>query len=202
MNGRAVLLASALALPLSLSGVRLGSSLTAPLEGPRRAEASVAVLISLDELVQSSTFVVTATAAERKSQWEELPSGRRIVTYTRLVVDQALAGKPGAEVWVRTLGGAVGKIGQAVSGEAKINEGSRGLFFLTKAGDAVVVTGLAQGHFPLVTDDKGAVRLASSPDAGTLIPRRGPVISARELLLGASLEDARTQIKRVTDAKK
>ena len=124
-------------------------SAEAPHLGPPSAEASVSVLLSLDEMVAASSAVVVGTAAEKKSQWEELAGGKRIVTYTKIKIDRTLTGSAGSEVWVRTLGGSVDKIGQAVSGEAQIATGSKSVLFLRKSGDATVVTGMAQGHFPV-----------------------------------------------------
>jgi hypothetical protein len=197
MKLRVLGLALSLALPLGL-----GLSPTAPLEGVRPTQASVSLLISLDDLVAASSTVVVATAGEKTSVWEDWPSGRRIVTYTKLTVERAVVGSPGAEVWVRTLGGAVGTIGQVVSGEAQIAPGSRSLLFLAKAkaDNAMMVTAMAQGHFPVLAADavKGSPpRLTSSPDAGTLLPRRGPTLSARERLVGVTLDEAFAAVKQV-----
>jgi len=99
------------------------------------ASASVSILMSVDELVNASSDVVIATAVERKSQWEDLPSGKRIVTYTRVEVDESLADGSRSEIWVRTLGGKVDHIGQIVSGEADIALNARALFFLADVDD-------------------------------------------------------------------
>src|SRR5262249_19282298 len=157
------------------------------------------------ELVAASRYVVVATAQDRYSQWEELAGGRRIVTYTRIKVDRAAIGEAPNELWVRTLGGTVGKIGQSVSGEAQIQIGAKSLLFLAAADGALVVTGLAQGHYPIVVDDDGRTKLAPSPDAGALLPRRGPSISAREVLVGAALDkgvDAIMRARRAQNGKK
>ena len=190
MNFRALALAFAVAVP---SVVSLSPS--APLDGPRPAAASVAVLISFDELVNRSSHVLVATAGEQKSLLEDLPSGRRIVTYTRLTVERSVAGPADKEVWVRTLGGVVGKIGQSVSGEATFAPGARSLVFLSAIDGQVVVTGRAQGHYPIIALKDQAPTLGSSPDAGALLPRRGPTISARERLLGVALEEAIATVK-------
>jgi hypothetical protein len=194
MNPRALALSLALALP---AGIALSPD--APLEGARPAAATVSVLLSLDSLVNGSTFVVVATASEKYSVWEDWPSGRRIVTYTKLSIERAAVGSPGTEIWVRTLGGVVGAIGQSVSGEAQIALGARSLLFLRKTDTAVAVTAMAQGHFPVVPESANATRfrLAPSPDAGTLLPRRGPSISAREQLVGVTLDEALAAVKQV-----
>jgi len=170
--------------------------------GVPEAQAAVSVLLSLDELVGASAHVVVATAGDSRSVWEDLPGGRRIVTYTRFQAERSVGGaSPGEAFEVRTLGGVVGSVGQAVAGDAKIAKGERALLFLARADRAFVVAGLAQGHFPLRADDKGTVRLAPSPNAGTLLPRPGPVISAREELVGVSLDDAAQRIERARKAR-
>lgn len=201
MNLRALALASLVALPL-------GSvvSLDAPLEGVRPASATVALLVSLERMVSQSAYVVVGVARERHSVWEDSVTGRHIVTYTKVTVERAVVGSPGAEIWVRTLGGEVGDIGQSVSGEAQLVAGSRALLFLAQAEGAFVVTAMSQGHYRVITDDKTkALKLASSPDTGALLPRPGQTPSARERLLGTSLEDAVAAIqkaKRSVDAQK
>jgi hypothetical protein len=147
--------------------------------------------------VAASTYVVVATAGEHRSAWEDLPGGRRIVTYTKVTVERTLLGAPSGEIWVRTLGGAVDKIGQSVEGDARFAPGSRAMLFLMEANGVVVVTGMAQGHYPVVADDQGVARLAPSPDAGLLVPRRGPTISAQERLVGATLDDATAAVQKL-----
>jgi len=202
MNRRILALSLAALVPLGFT-----VSPVEPWSGPRPAEAAVAMLISLDELVAVSSYVVVATPSEQHSAWEDLPGGRRIVTYTKLTIDRSVVGAPGGEMWVRTLGGVVGNIGQAVSGEAQLFPGKKSLLFLAKTNEAVVVTALAQGHYPILASaTKGEPeRLSSSPDAGTLLPRRGPSISAREQLLGATVDGAIAAIvraRKANDAKK
>lgn len=161
-----------------------------PLDGVAESDASVSVLMSLEQLAQKSRFVVVARATERYSRWEELAGGRRIVTYTRFAVEESVVGDPEEEVWVRTLGGVVGKIGQSVSGEAQFHLGKRSFLFLADMDGTMVVTGLAQGHFRIVEEKDKPPRLQSSPDTGKLLRRPGPNISAREVLVGSTLRDA------------
>jgi hypothetical protein len=100
--------------------------------GPPEAHAAVSVLLSLDELVGASAHVVVAKAlpGESRSVWEDLPGGRRIVTYSKFQVERSIGGaSPGQTVEVRTLGGIVGDVGQAVEGDAKIAAGERAVLF-------------------------------------------------------------------------
>jgi hypothetical protein len=173
---------------------------TDPLGGSLEAEASVSMLLSLDEIVAPSTAIVVGTAAERKTQWEEIAGGKRIVTYTKIKVDRTVAGSAGTEVWVRTLGGTIGNLGQAVSGEAQIATGSKAMLFLMKRGDVTVVTAMAQGHYPIAVDDKGVSRLRPSPDSGTQLRQPGPMIAARDVLVGEKLETATLTISKARKA--
>ena len=177
-------------------GLALGATAIAlPAPGPEGdAHAAVSILMTLDELVATSSRVVLAEPIERTSRWEELGGGRRIVTYTRLAVDETISGGARPEVWVRTLGGRVDKIGQHVAGEASFSLGEKTLVFLEEVEGATVVTGMAQGHYRLADED-GDVVLRPSPDAGTLLPRKGPSIAARELLVGARLDRARALVQ-------
>ncbi|MFO0588758.1 MAG: hypothetical protein U0441_14505 [Polyangiaceae bacterium] len=185
---------------LVLAPAFVSLSADAPLSGPAPAEASVSVLLSLDELVAASSSVVVGTPAEHKCQWEELGGSKRIVTYTKIKVDKTIAGSAGSEVWVRTLGGVVDNLGQAVSGEAQLTQGSKAVLFLLKRGDVTMVTGMAQGHYPIKVDEKGISRLKASPDAGAQLRPPGPSISARDVLVGQPLDTAVTAISKARKA--
>jgi hypothetical protein len=68
----------------------------------------------LPALVQSSRRVVVVTALGAESHFEELGRRRRVVTDTRVRIEEGLAKAEGmdAEVLVRTLGGTVGQLGE------------------------------------------------------------------------------------------
>jgi hypothetical protein len=137
------------------------------------AHASIARALRLAELVKASEQVVVGVPVEAWSRWEEVASSRRIVTYTRVRVEETVGGAPtGSEVLVRTLGGQVDKIGQVVYGEAILSHGERSLLFLHQASDGkTLVAGMAQGHFPLKADTQGVYRLHASPHLAELVGR-------------------------------
>ena len=87
--------------------------------------------MSLKELVQQSRTVVVATPLGGSSSWERVGGSRRIVTRTRIRVDQLVRGQDpdSSEMVVRTLGGSVGKIGQLVEGQAELRAGQSTLLF-------------------------------------------------------------------------
>lgn len=130
------------------------------------AHSGAAVAVSLSELVHSSQHIVVATAREATSAWERLGGGRRLVTYSRLEVHQPLDGRDpsSADLYVRTLGGQLGDVGQIVFGEATLSHGELCVVFLREAEPALFsVCAMAQGHYPLRRDDKGIERLQLSP---------------------------------------
>jgi hypothetical protein len=157
------------ALLVGMGGV--GAGFVVPLGIATEARASVSLAATWDGLLQESTAAAVMTPAETQSVWEN----GRIYTYTRLTVDRAVAGDlpAGSSVWVRTMGGVVGKIGQMVEGEPVFAPGHASLLFLHPGPAATFeVTARAQGQFPVVIDNPQAPpRLVRSGVAGGLLPR-------------------------------
>ncbi len=158
--------------------------------GQRPAEAGAAVPISLERLVQTSELAFVATAREAVGTWELTETGKRIVTYSRVEVHQALDGRPApdGELTVRTLGGRVGDIGQVVHGEAELEVDKPAVFFVRPAvSGSFALTAMAQGHYALGEDERGVFRLSPSPKLADFI-RRDPS-SAVSRLRGKSVAD-------------
>jgi hypothetical protein len=105
-------------------------------------------------------------------------------------VERPVLGEPLSEIWVRTLGGRVDRAVESVPGEAQLRQGTRAMLFLAREGRAVVVSGMAQGHYPIVVEDAGVERLGTSPDAGSLIGPVGSTIGARDRLVGTTVDEA------------
>jgi hypothetical protein len=149
---------------------------------PGDAQASVSIAVGYDALVKDADAVGVVTPVESKTVWEE----GRIVTYTRVKVDQGVAGDlgTGSEGWVRTLGGVVGKIGQLVDGEPVFTPNKSSLLFMRKwkTGGTWEVSARAQGQFPVVlvaaagavdadkTNAVGQRRVMRSTAVGMLLP--------------------------------
>lgn len=140
------------------------------------ARASVTLTVVFDALVEESSAAAVVTPIETSTVWE----GARIVTYTHARVDEVLAGSCGGEVWIRTLGGVLGDVGQQVEGEAVFSVGSRYAVFLKPSlvgGGAMAVTARMQGEFPLHEDAAiHSLRVASTLRAGTLSPSPATVL--------------------------
>lgn len=169
---------------LGLASSAVASSL-APLAWATSAQA-----LSLSELVHRSRHTLLATPLEAEGRWESLAGSRRIVTYTKIAIEQSAdaRGAPAGEVWVRTLGGKVGHIAQLVHGEARLALGRSALLFVDRDPERVYrVTGMAQGHYPLELDRDGTRRLLKSPDLPEL---KLMETAAVRLLPGRSLLEA------------
>ncbi|MCC6646492.1 MAG: hypothetical protein IT374_13085 [Polyangiaceae bacterium] len=187
------LLACAALIP-SAAVTLLGPTLDTP-----RAHAGLAFAVSLRQLVKAADLVVDGTAEESTSLWEDVPgAGRRIVTYTRVSVTETAYGKPQKDVWVRTLGGVVDKIGQRVEGEATVAIGARALLFLKVRDDGThSVAEMAQGHFHVSPETAHKL----TPALAGVLRGKSPERPARELLAGkpltAALELIRAEKKAV-----
>jgi hypothetical protein len=168
-------------------------ALTVLLASPE-ARASVSVSVAFDDLVQRASAAAVVVPVEQRSVWED----GRIATYTRARVERLVAGRLPREIWVRTLGGAVGRIAQLVEGEATFASGEASLVFVHPHDDGAatgtfgVVEG-AQGQFPVVVSG-GGPRLAASKSGGALLPPPATTRPAREVLVDQSLEDAARSI--------
>jgi hypothetical protein len=171
------------------------AALASVLITPAVARASIARGLSLSRLVGSSVGVCVGAPTSALSRWITLGRRRVIVTETQFrVQDTILArGTPlGALVVVRTLGGVVGDVGEIVSGEAALNLDEVCVLFLTAGADAFYVTGMAQGHFPLVATPQGP-RLRPSPRLPML---RASSTAAVAALVGLELPAARRLIQK------
>lgn len=166
--------------------LRLG--LVAPaaaLLGARAAEASQFLPVPLPELVQTSDRIWVGVPLEKRAEWIDSPLGRLIVTYTRLGRDRDVLDSGGsAELWVRTLGGSIGKVGQLVPGEARLALGERCLVFLSQPAGHHLINARAQGHYA-IRANRGVPLLQASDEA---LPARAHRESAVALLAGQELE--------------
>ncbi len=143
----------------------------AALAVPTDAHASVAIAVGFEALVKDADTVAVIVPVEQTSVWED----GRIYTYTRVRVEQGIAGEfgTGAEGWVRTMGGVVGKIGQLVDGEPVLTPSKKSLLFLRHFRETKTfeVSARSQGQYPVVLDDGARVaKVVRSANVGMLLP--------------------------------
>jgi hypothetical protein len=153
------------------------------------ADAAVARALGIRELVDRSKRVVVATALEQACEWQVIGGSRRIVTLTRVRVEELVTGATpeASELMLQTLGGRVGKVGQLVDGEAELVVGENSLVFTREVLTGLYgVTAMAQGHYPIGVEARGKV-LRPSRSLPALIAGKEAAV---ERLRNVTLSDA------------
>ncbi|MBX3217851.1 MAG: hypothetical protein KF850_37945 [Labilithrix sp.] len=169
---------------------------------PSDASASVSIAVAFDVLVKDADAVAVVTPGEQTSVWED----GRIYTYTKVKVDRGVAGDigAGADGWVRTMGGVVGKVGQLVDGEPVFVKDTASLVFVRKfkAGGVYEVSARAQGQYPLKLDEATKQkRLIRSTAVGMLLPPK-PLVAAADAPAASGAAKPQSASVVVTDAAK
>lgn len=169
--------------------------------GEGSAQASTAIALTVQDLVDRSDAVVVAIPKSRTARWE---SGK-IYTYTTVAIDTAVSGsgKAGETFVVRTLGGTVDKLGQQVAGEATLPLDAPLVLFLrpipagtTAPAGTRHVVGMAQGAFRVVTGKDKIARLEPHLDGLSLVPQPGVKDPAAHVALGGrAVADATTTLR-------
>lgn len=161
---------------------------------PGRAGATLFRGLSLAALAQASELILVATPLDASSHWEMLGGRYRIVTDTRVRVEDVVAKAPPSEgeLLIRTLGGTVGERAAFVYGEAALSLNQTSVLFTVRDAGVQRVTGMAQGHYPLWAEADQPWRLMRSPRAPELIGDGEP---AMLILAGQELGHARTLIQ-------
>jgi hypothetical protein len=157
------------------------------------ASATIVRALSLPALVQGSRRIVVVTALASESHFEELGRRRRVVTDTRVRVEEGLAKADGIdrELLVRTLGGSIGRLGERVHGQAQLVQGEPCVAFLLQGPDGVhYVNGMAQGHYPL--RGSGVRQLVRSADLPEILDFDNSAVKA---LVGSELSSAGARIR-------
>ncbi len=118
---------------------------------PRWAKATTARGLSLEALSKKSHHILVGTPLASSPRYETIGGQKRIVTETRLAIDDEVVDAPGdSEILVRTLGGVLDGVGELVHGEAQLVLNERSVVFLHARADGVLwLQGMAQGHYPL-----------------------------------------------------
>jgi hypothetical protein len=176
--------------------LRCTGACLASLACPKLAEAAVFRALSLEALLVESETVSVVIALAAECHYETIGSRRVIVTDTRVRIERTLGGRSTAdsECLVRSLGGIVGERGELVDGQAVLPLGRRALVFLGRSAPSLYfVTGMAQGHFPLVRARDGIERLRRSPHLPRLLS--SGTVPAAELLVDRTLDQAASSIR-------
>ncbi|MGC4068749.1 MAG: hypothetical protein QM784_29710 [Polyangiaceae bacterium] len=179
----------------------VGAFLVASLSWQSASDATIVRAVGLAKLVQVSDWVVVGTVTSVQSHYVTVGQTKRMVTDATLQIDHVVlapserslgtatettSSEAGSVVTVRTMGGTVDGIAQAVLGEAVLRPGSTNLLFLRRGYDnAFHVSGMAQGEYVLQADAQGQLRLKPSPGLDVVV---NPEQSAIKTLTGRTLD--------------
>jgi len=136
------------------------------------ANASVSISVAFDALLRDSVSAGVMTPVEQYAVWEN----GRIYTYTRVHIDNAVAGElgTGAEAWVVNAGGTLDKVTQWVDGEAILAIGTPSLLFIRpdpKFPGLYMVTSRGQGQYTVAVNQKTQTQtLAIGGGQGMVLP--------------------------------
>ncbi len=129
------------------------------------AFATTLLATDVPELSRRADAVVRGTVSRIESRWTGDRS--RIVTEIELEVAETLKGVPQEVLRVVQPGGAVGDIGQTVSGTARFEQGEEVVLFLERRpGGTFLVAGMAQGKFTIERSSDGRAAFAIPDSAG------------------------------------
>ncbi|MDX2052262.1 MAG: hypothetical protein SFV15_07730 [Polyangiaceae bacterium] len=161
------------------------------------ATAGLAEAVTLDQLVGESRVVIVGKVLDSHSVREAIGGRSRIVTYTRVHVEEQLAGTNGdKEVMVRTLGGRVGDVAEIVHGAARLDRRQPAVMFLRERDPNMYgITAETQGVYPLHRGTRGELMLMPSRDLAKLLGKLDR--SAALQLRGQSLRNATNMIRSV-----
>lgn len=162
---------------------------------PGVARATLVRGLTLKQLTLRASAIVALRALDSSSHYEDIGGRRLIVTDTRVRVEDVLAkGAPrDRELLVRTLGGRVGGMRELVLGQPALSLARCDVAFLQLGADgAHWFTGMAQGHYPLVDDERGERALMASPQVPEIRDLEGSAVRA---LAGRKLDVARGLIQ-------
>jgi matrixin len=116
-------------------------------------KATTVVMLSDNELIENSRFIITGTVRSVISAWDD--SRTAIWTYVEVRPDRMLKGNlSGHKIVLKQLGGIAGLSGLRVYGQAKFERGQKILLFLNTGPDGTLrVAHLSMGLFQIVEEN-------------------------------------------------
>ena len=130
------------------------------------ALATTVIPPSFDELVSRAEVIFQGTVTDVRSQWVGEGGQRHINSYVTFKVEDAIKGKPGAQITLQMLGGTVGSETMEVTDAPKFKVGDRDILFVENNGTQFVpLVGIMHGRFRVKKDEAG--RDAAFTNGGT-----------------------------------
>jgi len=125
--------------------------------------ATTVVPMSVERLTHASSNVVIAQAEGSWTQWDA--EHKLIFTYTRFRVSRNLKGQTPDEIVMKQMGGRAGAYEQKVAGVRHWQDGEEAVLFAhpsLAADGTLVVTGLMQGNFRVVSSQAGQEQMVTN----------------------------------------
>jgi hypothetical protein len=120
------------------------------------ALATTVIPPSFDELVSRAEVIFQGTVTDVRSQWVGEGGQRHINSYVTFKVEDAIKGKPGAQITLQMLGGTVGSETMEVTDAPKFKVGDRDILFVENNGTQFVpLVGIMHGRFRVKKDEAG-----------------------------------------------
>jgi hypothetical protein len=146
---------------------------------PQAADATQILYRSPRQLGVESSLVARGRVVSVRSFWNQART--KILTETRIALDETYKGPSSPEARVLQLGGVVDNVRVNVAGALRWQQGEEVLVFLEPCGPgAYQVTGFSQGKLPIVRDDEGrayvvrpetkGARIVGVPSSGAAAP--------------------------------
>jgi hypothetical protein len=159
------------------------------------AAATTMLAVDVPTLARGSDAVVRGTVTRIESKWTG--DHARIVTEIEVEVAQTIKGIPAEKLTVVQPGGAVGDIGQSVSGTASFKHGEEVVLFLERRpGGTFLVSGMAQGKFRVERSSDGRAAYAVPDSAGEALlldpQTRQPVSQSKRTM---TLDELETMVR-------
>jgi hypothetical protein len=118
--------------------------------------ATTVIPPSFDELVSRAEVIFQGTVTDVRSQWVGEGGQRHINSYVTFKVEDAIKGKPGAQITLQMLGGTVGSETMEVTDAPKFKVGDRDILFVENNGTQFVpLVGIMHGRFRVKKDEAG-----------------------------------------------
>ena len=121
--------------------------------------------MSVEDLATQADTIVLGTVTRQESAWDTQHTA--IYTDVTVVVERALAGRPGDIVTLRIAGGIVGGMGMRTSNDPVFRDGERVIVFLDTTAVPSSVVGMQQGKCTIKDD---------------LVTRAGETVSLKEFM--------------------
>ena len=127
-------------------------------QGLQTADATLALALSLEDMVQQSDVIAIGSCTETQSVWVD----NSLVTLAKVSVNETLKGTESSDLSVALPGGVDANrkfpIAMSYPGAPRMTPGEEVFLFLTSSGEVAgsyTVAGFSQGKFSIVKDEDG-----------------------------------------------